>query len=437
LVPHGFCFIRYQFIPSLRERLLTGMTDLGLLLPHTSWAPHDSCAGAPHGRRQSWLGLALCTSLFRPTFGSEAFDNSRHCGVPNLLQVQMARSADLFGPSGCVSLTRSEQSTCVLTTKCGEADLSNVDFAFVCFNPASETPHSLHSYGHGGFEPSETFDTGVSCNSCNTIGTAFTTGGPSILTALSTLSIAAPPSAMALANVGGILAAPDVTDFEPKEAARFGPGACASAFLSPAGTCVVRLACEGVDLSNFNFGVTCLDSSGGFTRYFFGRGTFAKGETFDTRVRCSSCLGVGDEGSTLALRGVLPKQLVDDVNVLKDEVHKLRSVVGGGTDVKGTINEKAKEVVKEGLFAGHEDTPMLYSRSLADGLKGDGSAMMVHMQPNTLTLPTPVVPTPESLTTDGTSLAQRVADAPVVMHQRHGKAHATTTLRDLLKRVAG
>merc|ERR1712060_47783 len=86
------------------------------------------------------------------------------------------------------------------------------------------------------------------------------------------------------------------------------------------------MGCTNADISDFNTGVTCLDKSGGYVRYLFGRGAFQSEETFDTRIECELCLGVSED-EPRQIKGVVPKQLVEDVNALKVEVAMLREEV--------------------------------------------------------------------------------------------------------------
>merc|ERR1719379_3155721 len=135
-------------------------------------------------------------------------------------------------------------------------------------------------------------------------------------------------------------------ELNPMEAAFYGPQACVAAFRSPAGTCVVQTRCGKADLSTFDIGITCLDKSGDYTRYLFGKGNFEKEETFDTRIECEVCLGVGAESGEQQIHGVLPKQLVEDVNTLKDEVLALKLEVralqnGAGNPHPGTMKVEA------------------------------------------------------------------------------------------------
>eukprot|EP00929_Paragymnodinium_shiwhaense_P101799 TRINITY_DN6498_c0_g1_i2.p1 TRINITY_DN6498_c0_g1~~TRINITY_DN6498_c0_g1_i2.p1 ORF type:complete len:597 (+),score=174.37 TRINITY_DN6498_c0_g1_i2:96-1886(+) len=76
-------------------------------------------------------------------------------------------AATAFGPSGCVSLSLSAAGSCVIDTNCDDHDLSEVDFSFYCVQPASEGGNAVpHSFGVGGFDSSETFDTEIKCDRC-------------------------------------------------------------------------------------------------------------------------------------------------------------------------------------------------------------------------------------------------------------------------------
>mmetsp|Transcript_144873 Transcript_144873/g.255357 ORF Transcript_144873/g.255357 Transcript_144873/m.255357 type:complete len:422 (-) Transcript_144873:72-1337(-) len=255
----------------------------------------------------------------------------------NLLQLQVSRGEDRFGPDDCISLFRSSVGTCILKTDCPIAtNISGVEFAFVCSNPNDAMPHALHSFGRGGFEANELFDTGVKCKSCLSVETAYKTGGPLMRNALAAL----PQGRLAArstpgAHLPGALAedgttprvAADIDTVEPEEVTHFGPKACVSTFQAPTGTCLIRTRCKDVDLSGFNIGVTCLDNSGGYTRYLFGKEVFQPVETFDTQLQCFKCLGVGAESSIFAAHTALPKQLMEDVGSLKMDVENLEERV--------------------------------------------------------------------------------------------------------------
>lgn len=71
--------------------------------------------------------------------------------------------ARTFGPSGCVSLSVSDAGSCVIETDCDGQDLSEVDFSFQCVQGDGVV---AHSFGVGGFDTNEAFDTEVKCEKC-------------------------------------------------------------------------------------------------------------------------------------------------------------------------------------------------------------------------------------------------------------------------------
>ncbi len=73
--------------------------------------------------------------------------------------------AHTFGPNSCVAVKRNEQTgTCVIETNCASSvNLDAVEFAFTCQLP---TMLQKHSFGKGGFDQVESFDTSVKCDSC-------------------------------------------------------------------------------------------------------------------------------------------------------------------------------------------------------------------------------------------------------------------------------
>lgn len=72
--------------------------------------------------------------------------------------------AKTWGPKHCVSVSRkSDTGTCVLQTDCGNMNLDDVEFAFTCQRPGIL---QKHSFGKGGFDSQETFDTSVECDVC-------------------------------------------------------------------------------------------------------------------------------------------------------------------------------------------------------------------------------------------------------------------------------
>mmetsp|Transcript_105047 Transcript_105047/g.186102 ORF Transcript_105047/g.186102 Transcript_105047/m.186102 type:complete len:566 (-) Transcript_105047:79-1776(-) len=111
-----------------------------------------------------------------------------HIAVRSLLMASLATAlaaaavpARGFGPGNCVSVTRTDGGTCMLTTNCTAQDVSSFDFSFLCVKrPAGQ---EIHSLGVGSFDQVEEFDTEVSCDQCL----------PPIVTSAVKLAVGAPP----------------------------------------------------------------------------------------------------------------------------------------------------------------------------------------------------------------------------------------------------
>mmetsp|Transcript_49494 Transcript_49494/g.105816 ORF Transcript_49494/g.105816 Transcript_49494/m.105816 type:complete len:496 (+) Transcript_49494:205-1692(+) len=257
---------------------------------------------------------------------------------PGSLDPGEAPAMESLGPGGCVSLSRSAEGTCVIDTDCS-ANISETEFAFVCFNPGSSVPHALHSFGRGGFAQKESFDTGVSCGSCTSVEYALSAGGP-LLSAKSAATGGFSPlrsdegASNFAAGEGNASTEGEISRGSAVSAAArrvqtafYGPSACIATYLSDRGTCMIETRCSGIaGLPEFTVGLTCLDQTGDYTRYLFGKDSFQPEEVFDSTLRCQACLGVGDE-PVQQLRTLVPKLLVEDVGMLKEEVRTLRQEV--------------------------------------------------------------------------------------------------------------
>merc|ERR1719240_1147238 len=65
----------------------------------------------------------------------------------------------------CVALNLSSEGTCVIQTNCDGVDLESFEFAFDCAMANDKVQR--HSFGFGGFDAQEEFDTSVKCTTCN------------------------------------------------------------------------------------------------------------------------------------------------------------------------------------------------------------------------------------------------------------------------------
>merc|ERR1719214_490942 len=82
-------------------------------------------------------------------------------------------AATRFGPHNCVQLSLSQQGSCVLTTNCAGIDTSKLEFSFDCESASGN--RLRHSFGVGGFDDQEEFDTSIKCSKCIAPETGMTT----------------------------------------------------------------------------------------------------------------------------------------------------------------------------------------------------------------------------------------------------------------------
>lgn len=260
-------------------------------------------------------------------------------------------TVDNFGPGECIGVTRADHGTCKILTRCSDYNITRSAIAFVCYRAKESVRYALHSFDSSEFADEEDFDTGILCDDCMSVSVAFAEGGPIVRDALAAaLRDGELPESMVPAEMRAeqkakqlprVAAAPFPEDVP---VAYFGPNSCITTFKSPDGTCMLQTRCRGRNITGFNVGLTCLDRAGGYSRYMFGPGSFDARETFDTRIKCQACLGVDRDPAARQMRGVLPKQLVEDVNALKDEVKRLRTLLLGlrkGADLPDSTESSA------------------------------------------------------------------------------------------------
>eukprot|EP00927_Polykrikos_kofoidii_P065262 TRINITY_DN61041_c0_g1_i1.p1 TRINITY_DN61041_c0_g1~~TRINITY_DN61041_c0_g1_i1.p1 ORF type:complete len:544 (-),score=92.90 TRINITY_DN61041_c0_g1_i1:69-1700(-) len=321
-----------------------------------------------------------------------------------------AATSTVFGPNNCVSLTKSQTQTCVISTDCSAESIPQVSFAFVCINGTGETlRRNLHSYGMGGFEPQEKFDSGVTCDSCMTVDSAFAAVKQSRSDADASVAVLEQAAAIPKKAAPSPKGSPSTPKSAPRSLASspalstgamamYGPSACISTYLSTGGTCLIQTRCQQQEISDFNVGVTCVDSTGDFTRYLFGKSAFIAEEIFDTRLRCAECLGIGSK-PRFQRSAVLPKALVQEVSALHIEVKNLRDRVQSGSS--GTSTETASQGVHTNGNAAFEATGRSSAQS---GRSGSGTVIAA-----SATLP------PRG---QGPSVAVAMADPDIVARMR-------------------
>lgn len=169
-----------------------------------------------------------------------------------------------YGPDGCVSLSLSTQGSCVIRTNCGKHDLNHFEFAFDCVRSPGEKIQT-HSFGTGGFEAEEEFDTDVKCQKCTPPGGA---------TQTSSVAAVARSTAEAAKSV--------LTE-------SFGPGNCVKTWLGSDGTCMMKTSCKDENITGYEFGLLCTEPEGDIVRHLFGTGSFEAEEEFDTLIKCEAC----------------------------------------------------------------------------------------------------------------------------------------------------
>lgn len=256
------------------------------------------------------------------------------------------RSAASFGPENCVALTRSAAGSCVISTDCEGADLSQTEFAFDCVGKPSDAGIVRHSFGTGGFETTEEFDTEVKCARCESpsaadvvVGThAKKAAAPKPVPKATAKVVEAPkkvPQAAVVfkakrrhsakvASKAKAKAKAQIWPFDgmfkqPKqpETVKYGPNGCVSTWKSAEGHCMMKTSCAKVNISKYEFGLVCVDKVGSPVRHLFGKDSFDNEETFDTLIKCDQCLGLEDIPDEVALNGEVMTMTKDIAN-LKD-----------------------------------------------------------------------------------------------------------------------
>eukprot|EP00929_Paragymnodinium_shiwhaense_P101800 TRINITY_DN6498_c0_g1_i3.p1 TRINITY_DN6498_c0_g1~~TRINITY_DN6498_c0_g1_i3.p1 ORF type:complete len:606 (+),score=176.25 TRINITY_DN6498_c0_g1_i3:95-1912(+) len=311
-------------------------------------------------------------------------------------------AATAFGPSGCVSLSLSAAGSCVIDTNCDDRDLSDVDFSFYCVQPASQGGNAVpHSFGVGGFDSSETFDTEIKCDRCLAHApVAATTQAPQPVAQTAAPQAAkhspppAPPVAEKPQNVeqakpvdaateaddddeepqaqpaagaflqqrtkgvkSATVASVVAVKGEPSKAVvadtpksdnesaaeddgpiRYGPNGCVSVERAESGHCVLATSCEDSDIKDYDFGFICVDREGVPVRHLFGQDSFDAVEVFDTNITCTSCLGLEDIPKDVHFRG--------EVEDLKQTVRTMEFFMKNLTKEISELQEKVSTTTR-------------------------------------------------------------------------------------------
>jgi len=273
----------------------------------------------------------------------KTFANVIIFGVAGLADaVAMGTSAGVhFGPKNCVHLTRSSAGSCTFTTECDGIDTSTTEFAFDCI-VKGEDDIKRHSFGMGGFDDEEEYDTGVKCDRCanpSPLQPVKHQKQRSLVKARVHHEAPAVPvkprakvglvakrhvSKKQISGASANTVAKSQTQFWPfsspvqpaKDVAKFGPNGCVSTYKNEESHCIVQTDCQKSDLSEYEFGIICVDKTGTPVRHLFGKRSFEAEETFDTLIKCDQCLGLEDIPDSVAMNGEVVT-LAGDVSNLK------------------------------------------------------------------------------------------------------------------------
>lgn len=225
-----------------------------------------------------------------------------------------------YGPKDCVSVTRSHNGTCMLGTNCQGQDTSKLEFAFDCQSSKGDVVR--HSFGLGGFDDVEEYDTEISCAKCklptalNKVEAQASKDGTGSRTLLSRNK---PESKSSSSMVQAKRQTKQSTAATKAKVgvSTFGPQACFSTWRNSDGHCVLQTRCRNVDISKYEVGFICVNSDAKPQKHMFGRSSFDAEETFDTLVPCAKCEGLETQG------GTTPKQDDTEVALLEQEVEEL------------------------------------------------------------------------------------------------------------------
>lgn len=141
------------------------------------------------------------------------------------------------------------------------------------------------------------------------------------------------------------------TPQEVHDVVKYGPKDCISIFKNSRGECIMQTKCVGIDLTNYEFGLTCVDKAGAAVHHLFGKDSFDEEEKFHTQISCNRCLGFSEE----------PRK------VPKAEKSLQSQIAAAGEDIKDLM-------------------------TMAEGVSADVQRLNVAVFPATTVAPTPAAP---------------------------------------------
>jgi len=290
-------------------------------------------------------------------------------------------SASRFGPHNCVSLSKSATGSCVLQTDCVGIDTSKFEFTFDCETSPGE--RLRHSFGVGGFDEQEEFDTSIKCSKCiepqQAVSAHEEKVKPSPVPVHMKAGVStsqAPSTESERMDSRGVVEEQtpmhvhflsSKTEQTKEEAAvKYGPGDCVSTWRDEkSGHCIVKTDCAGKDTTEYMFGLICEEGEwegktvDGKIRHLFGKDSFDSKETFDTLIPCKKCLALDNVTKATELEAE-NAELAKEVQALATEVGTVKKTYEGlQSDVKklntavaekeggGEKKEEKKEETKE------------------------------------------------------------------------------------------
>lgn len=291
----------------------------------------------------------------------------------NVAQADTASAEMTFGPKHCVSVSRNEKTgTCILRTDCQNIKLDEVEFAFTCRKPGVI---QKHSFGKGGFDPVEEFDTSVKCDVCGLPSeVAMSLKRAQFLGSSTTGTEAVKVSEVAKksSNQAETVSIKEVSQKEEKashdqdEVAKqtstvgsavgstvdnkvsYGPQNCVTTWLQAdasatvgsgaktdgeAGVCIVKTDCGNIPAAtfeNYPVGVIAVNKDNVPVRHLFGKNSFNPAEEFNTLIRATACVGLDQTAEAITLDNEV-KALSRIVSDLKGKVDKLEGGAAAAT----------------------------------------------------------------------------------------------------------
>jgi len=250
-----------------------------------------------------------------------------------------------YGPKNCITLNQSSEGTCVIKTNCNGVNLDSFEFAFDCTTAKQEVER--HSFGFGGFDAQEEFDTSVKCTVCEPptdqhhvlvgTGSSKSVNQKTVLgsTRSNTDAVQKSKSVSNSASNGkkvndGSQAKKDSSEAE--KVVKYGPNECVSTYRNPAGHCVMQTQCAKENITDYEFGLICVDKTGEPVRHVFGKDSFDTEESFDTLIACEKCVGLDD--------------IADETSLVK-QVESLTSEVENMNKTLSTLRTSVKKLKGE------------------------------------------------------------------------------------------